>query len=221
MKRITISFVFLLITFTLNAQDFRKFNWGDGIEKVKTNENAIFITEMADATDSVLGKLLMYQVTINGDVFILGYWFHENKLYIGKYIMLSDQTQRKFDTADDYVLYKLDKYKEFEKLVIKYRSLLKEKYGNPKEDQNPEKSIDELSQEDKQMLNQSLFDKGSEKYTVWDNKSTRLNICLKIYTLKELMSDNTLVDCFSITYRDIKSKYLNDRLLNKDKDNQL
>ena len=99
------------ISLTLLAKeqvyDFRKTNWGMSKEQVKATED-----KKADYEDN---DFLYYKVKINGDNYICGYNFLEDKLYSSSYRFTGKHVNKN--------LY-IDDYKKLKEILIK-------KYGKP------------------------------------------------------------------------------------------
>lgn len=99
----------LLNNFSLYG--FRNNSWGDSLVLVKSKEEYDLIQEEPG--------FLVYKGRLAGMDMLLGYFFTQNKLSTGKYLVSEDHSNK-----NDYII-------DYEKL----KNLLIQKYGKPKEDE--------------------------------------------------------------------------------------
>ena len=90
--------------------DFRKTNWGMSKEQVKATEDK--------KPDSEYDNSLVYYVKIDGDDYLCGYSFLQDKLYNTGYVFVGDHSNK-----NDYIR----DYKNLKEILTK-------KYGKPKTD---------------------------------------------------------------------------------------
>ncbi|MBA7586386.1 hypothetical protein ES708_28384 [subsurface metagenome] len=111
---LTVLCVLVISTLILFAEevkyDFRKTNWGMSKEEVKATEDK--------KPGSEIDNTIAYRVKIDGDEYICGYTFLEDKLYNAGYVFTGKHSNRN--------LY-IDDYKRLKEILIK-------KYGKPKDE---------------------------------------------------------------------------------------
>ena len=134
--------------------DFRIFNWGDPIQKVKSEEKAKFYAAKN-------GDELMYDDKLGGSKFKVLFIFNENnKLISGTYIFAKEYSNTELYYQDYSVFLKL----------------LKEKYGSPSNEKETWNTVDPLY--DKANKRQAISDKNLNLYAVWDTERTTIKITL-------------------------------------------
>ena len=112
MKKVCVIILFIVIMGSvLNAQDFRKANWGMSKKQVKETEK---IKDIYSEKEDVI----VYISTLAGYKCMIGYIFTKNKLARAKYSFLEEHTNK-----NDYIL-------DYDKIL----ELLKKKYGKTLEE---------------------------------------------------------------------------------------
>lgn len=157
MKNILIGFAFLIagIQYSVAQKtDFRSFNWGSSIEKVKSEEKARFYSAKNDDE-------LEFDDKLGGTKFKVLYIFNDNnKLISGIYIFSKIYRNPELYYQDYTVFLKL----------------LTQKYGkarNEKETWNaPDPSFDKNNKK------QAIADRNLNLYAVWDTERTTIKITL-------------------------------------------
>lgn len=134
--------------------DFRIFNWGNSIEKVKAEEKARFYS----AKD---GDELLFDDTLGGIKFKVLYSFTENNKLISGIYMLS----KKYSNTELY-------YQDY----TVFLNLLKQKYGKPTNEKETWNTADPLY--DKANKKQAIADKNLNLYAVWNTENTTIKITL-------------------------------------------
>jgi len=133
--------------------DFRKTNWGMSREQVKATERGEIISETEDEVD--------FMVPDFGDNFECGHFFLEDKLYRSTYLFTG-----KFTNKNNYI----NEYEKWKKILI-------EKYGKPKEDYGA-KWWNDLYKNDKQNWGMALSLGHLVYATQWETTTTEIGIML-------------------------------------------
>lgn len=157
MKKIIFGIIILILgvnNSVAQTTDFRNFNWGDPVEKIRSEENAHFFTRQKN-------EELQYDDKLNGTSFKVLYIFNDNnKLISGSYILTK--------THSDPELY----YQNY----LVFLKLLTEKYGKPNNEKETWNSSDPSY--DKTNKKQGIADRNLNLYSFWNTNRSNIKITL-------------------------------------------
>lgn len=157
MKKLLVGFLILIggINFSIaQTKDFRGFNWGDTLKKVKSEEKVRFVSKIKD------NVLECYDILGNAKYRVLFVFNDDNKLESGIYILT-----RRYSNAQLY-------FRDYNKLS----KLLTEKYGNATKDKetwNINTPLDE-----KKDRGQGIADGILNLYSVWNTDRSIIKMTL-------------------------------------------
>ncbi len=151
----TLLFFISAINFSLAQKtDFRIFNWGTSLEKVKSEEKASFYSAKN-------GDELIFKDKLGSKSVLVMYIFNENnKLISGIYIYSKEYSNAELYYYDYSVLLKL----------------LKEKYGMPTNEKETWNTVDKSYDKTNKKL--AIADKNLNLYAVWNTERTTIKITL-------------------------------------------
>lgn len=113
MKKIVFTLTIVLIIVQIQSQDFRKAKWNSSIDEVKSTEEAEWIQDETKGLDYIY-----FDGVIVGNDALIVYYFFDNQLVKGKYIL-----SEKHSNENDY----LSDFKEIQKVLLeKYPTAKKE-----------------------------------------------------------------------------------------------
>ncbi len=157
MKNIIFGLIILIVAINnslAQTTDFRNFNWGDPMEKIRNEETNHLLSRIKN-------EELTYEDKLNGTGFKVLYIFNDNnKLISGSYISTKIHS--------DPELY----YQNY----LVFLKLLTEKYQNPNIQKETWNSSDPTY--DKTNKKQGIADKNLNLYSVWNTNRSDIKITL-------------------------------------------
>ena len=139
-------------TVTTYQYDFRKANWGMSRKEVKATEGK--------EPDSELDDSLVYYVKIDGDDYLCGYTFLEDKLYNTGYVFIGEHSNK-----NDYIR----DYKNLKEILTK-------KYGKPWSDRTTWDN--DLFKDDRSQWGLAVSIGHLSYGTLWDTPKTYITLGL-------------------------------------------
>jgi hypothetical protein len=169
----TIFLLLCLSTFTLAQNDFRKFNWGDDIKKIKNLEKSELVSKEKE--------MLAFYGSLAAEDVLIKYDFADGKLCIGSYLF-----RNKYSSVTDNL-----------KLYEKLKADLSSKYGALIG--GDEKWYNDTFRFNSSLKEMAILSGHLEYNGHWENDRTQINLVLK--KGKEYKSDLILIYRSKILYQ--------------------